>query len=107
MVEITVTDACRNYDYTAHVDRKTRRLKNITAGCRTWRTFKDAFQHYWGRGKYRPMKWTRQYMVSNGRFDIARVESRLAAVQALIKLQGQVALYQATGKRIADLDVAL
>lgn len=44
----------RPYTYTAHLSAATGKLLRITAGCRTWKTFEQAENHYRGIGKEYP-----------------------------------------------------
>lgn len=44
--KISIACLIRDYTYTAHVSKATGKLSKITAGCRTWKSFKEADRHY-------------------------------------------------------------
>jgi len=57
----------RRYVYTARVCKLTGRLLGIRAGCRRWKNFRDALDHYgiheqaWRRNPVACDKWQNQY----------------------------------------------
>jgi ABC-type transport system substrate-binding protein len=68
----------RQWTYTAHLS-VTGKLLRITAGCRTWKTFEDAFAHYHGEGPYKVYRWSDQWVAFNINqqdYHIWREESR-------------------------------
>jgi hypothetical protein len=54
-MQISRRDPYRGYTYTATFTQGS--VSRITAGCRVWSGFTQAFAHYRGAGPYVPAKW--------------------------------------------------
>jgi hypothetical protein len=52
----------RGFTYTAFIKKKTGRLMRITTGCRNWKSFEEARNHYRGHTPNRP-EWSDAYIL--------------------------------------------
>lgn len=78
----------RNYTYRAYINRKTRRLYKIKAGCRTWYSIRKALDHY-AEGVHAGSWCSRHVTTFNPKPE--QVEMwRLEAVMLLRKLERDV-----------------
>lgn len=88
----------RSYRYKAYVSKRTGVLLHLTAGCRTWGSFAEAFRHYSdGSPNWRWNKDTMEALrVGYDRWEHARrVAQRMEATELLRKLAVAVTKYRA------------
>jgi hypothetical protein len=89
-IGISIATVIRDYTYTAYLSRETGKLLRITAGCRTWRTFAEAEQHYGSEEKDwsddqlegRPYRWAARL---EARRILDRLQTRVECRQFSIK----------------------
>lgn len=90
--KISIKCIIRNYTYTAHVSKATGRLLKITAGCRTWKSFELARDHYRGFGL--GCGWSDQAINDYSTSPWKRFAHRLEARRILDRLDFEVGANQ-------------
>ncbi len=88
----------RAWTYTVHISEVDGRVLRVTAGCRTWKSFDIAQDHYRGDGPYIPRKWADEYITS--RSDTMKFELRAYRWEARMILQRLQEAALVRGERI-------
>lgn len=95
---LKIVSNLRGYTYKARIDKRTGRLIDLRAGCRWWRSFAVAQQHYRGLGHdglFQIAKWSDEEMASQlqrGNYEThARAfGARLEARKILQRLEDEI-----------------
>lgn len=86
--------AVRRYTYMAYVSKATGKLIHIVAGCRDWKSFHEAFEHYRGHSRYTD-KWSDANVRLHDQQGYGMAGTRADAVETLQRLERAVKRYAA------------